>query len=174
MKNKIMKKLMAFALLLCTAGLFARGGGHGGGHGGHGGGHRGGGHRGGGHGRSGHHASGHHGGHHAGGHHGGHGRGGWGRGGWGRGGWGWNSGWGWGYGGWLWGATAAIIAGSWLYGGWTYDQWEDLAAQDPERREYFETVVQPAYQQYQQDPTSVPVRDSAANQGSTTYRYMAR
>lgn len=78
---------------------------------------------------------------------------------------GWNSGWGWGYGGWFWGATAALIAGIWLFGGWTYDEWEDLAAQDPERQEYFETVVQPAYQQYQQDPTSVPVRDSKTSTG---------
>jgi hypothetical protein len=40
-----------------------------------------------------------------------------------------------------------------------------LAAQDPERQVYFQEVVQPAYQQYQQDPSSVPVRESAADAG---------
>ena len=70
-----------------------------------------------------------------------------------------------GIGGWLWGATAALIAGIWLFGGWTYAEWEELAAQDPERQVYFQEVVQPAYQQYQQDPSSVPVRESAADAG---------
>ena len=62
------------------------------------------------------------------------------------------------------GATAALIAGIWLFGGWTYAEWEELAAQDPERQVYFQEVVQPAYQQYQQDPSSVPVRESAADE----------
>ena len=66
---------------------------------------------------------------------------------------------GWGYGGWLWGATAAIIAGAWLFGGYTWDQWQEMADEDDEKRVYYETVVTPAYQQYQQNPESIPVRD---------------
>lgn len=169
MKNS-MKKVIAIALMISSCGLLARGGGGGHGGGGHGGGGHGGGHGGGrgghgggrgGHARSGHGAHGAHG-KHAGGHgHGGHhGHGGRGHGGWGRGGYGygWGGGWGWGLNGWLWGATAAIIAGSFLYGGYSIDQWEDMADQDDEKRVYYQNVVLPAYQQYEADPTSVPVR----------------
>lgn len=74
---------------------------------------------------------------------------------------GWNNGWGWGYPAWAWGATAAIIAGSFLFGGYTYNQWAQMAAEDQEKRVYFETVVAPAYNQYQNNPDSVPVRNSA-------------
>ena len=158
--NKLVKKLMAFIMVVSTFGLFARGGHGGGGH--HGGGHRGG--RGGGHRghRAGHHG-GHHGGHKA--HHGGHGRHagyrggrGWGGRGWGRGGF-WGAGWGWGVPWWVWGATAAVVASLWYYGGYTIDQWEEMAQQDPDKKVYYETKVLPAYQQYQRNPNSVPVRE---------------
>ena len=34
-----------------------------------------------------------------------------------------------------------------------------MANQDDERRVYFQTVVAPAYQQYQEDPNSVTMRE---------------
>ena len=152
--NLCLKKLIAIVLLINSLGLCARGG-HGGGHGGggrHGGGHHGGGHH------SGHH-SGHHEYHHSGGHryhpyhHDGHG--------YNHGGW--NRNWRWGYPRWTLGATAAVVAGSFLFGGYRINQWEQMAAQNPEQRVYYETVVLPAYQRYQQDPHSVPAYDADAD-----------
>lgn len=147
----IFKRLFAGILLLLTGGLIARGG-HGG-HGGHAGHHRG------------HH--GHRGGHHGGRHHPHrishgnrmhHNRG-WHRGGWGRSGWGWGYGWGFGFPSWwLWGATAALVAGTWYYGGYTIDEWQTRAAQNPNVNNYYTTVVQPAYEQYQANPNSLQDR----------------
>lgn len=143
MKNSI-KKIIAVLLVVICPNIIARGG-HGGGHGGHGG-HHGGGHHGRGHG-----GHGHHGGHH--GHHGNRGHHGWNRGGWNRGGWGWGSGWGFGYPGWwTFGATAALLSGIWYFGGYTIDEWQERAAQNPEVNNYYTTVVQPAYYQYQANP----------------------
>ena len=153
--NSFLKKLIAVALLINSLGLCARGG-----HGGHGGGHHGGGHHGGHH--SGHHAghrSGHHG-YNRGGHHGSRGYRHYNHGGRGYHHGGWNRGWGWGYPGWAWGATAALVAGSFLFGGYSINQWQQMAAQNPEQRVYYETVVVPAYQQYQQDPSSIPSYDA--------------
>ena len=97
--------------------------------------------------------------------HGGYNRGGYGRGGYGRGyggygGWGAGRGLGFGYPGWwAWGASAALLGGLWYYGGYTIDDWQGLAAQDDQTNNYYTTVVQPAYEQYQADPSSVPVRN---------------
>ena len=136
---------MILVLLLNVCGLMARGG-HGG--------HHSGGHHGG-------HHTGHHSGHHfahRGGHHAYHG--------YGRG-YGWRTGWAWGRPGWRWGATGALIAGSFLFGGYTYSQWQRMAQQDPEKRYYFETVVLPAYKQYQQNPNSIVAVDNDGDASMT-------
>lgn len=139
-----MKKIIALAfLLLSLCGVFAHGG-----HSGHGG----------------HHA-GRHGGHHfnrRGGHYdhqyrrGGYGHR------YGRG-YGWRSGWAWGGrpGWWRLGARAATFGGLFYFAGFTYAQWQLMAQQDAAKRIYFETVVVPAYNKYQQDPNSIASYDAS-------------
>lgn len=148
MKN-IAKKLVTITLLISTFGLLEAGrGSHGGrGSGRHAGVHHGGGHHPGGHHPGGHHGAGHHGGQH-GYHHAGqyyHGGGYYGRGGWG------------GYGAGLAAGLvgAAIIGGVFYYNGYPLSYWQ---ANDPVI--YGEAMD--AYNQYQADPSSVPVRDDLA------------
>lgn len=151
-----MRKLIAGVLLISTFGLLEAGrGGHGGRGGGrHAGRHQ---HHAGGHyaySGSGHHGAGHHGGAHThtGGHgyaHGGHyhhGGGYYGRGGWG------------GYGAALAAGLvgAAIIGGMFYYNGHPLSYWQ---TNDPVI--YQEALT--AYNQYQEDPSSVPVRDDLAD-----------
>ena len=71
----------------------------------------------------------------------------------------WNGGW---YPGswWLWGASAALLGGLWYYDGLSWDDWNDYIVDNPEAADYYYTNVVPAYNQYQADPSSVPVREA--------------
>lgn len=138
MKN-IVNKIITLILVAIFPSILGGHGGHAGHHGHHGGHHR--------------HHEGHYG-HHVGHHRGHHG--------WNRGGLGWGSGWGFGYPGW-WtlGATAALLSGTWYYGGYTIDEWQKRAAQNPSVNNYYTRVVQPAYEQYQANPDLLQNQESA-------------
>jgi ABC-type taurine transport system substrate-binding protein len=53
------------------------------------------------------------------------------------------------------GAVAALASGTWYFGGYTIDEWQERAAQNPKVNNYYTTVVQPAYEQYQANPDSL-------------------
>ena len=60
---------------------------------------------------------------------------------------------------WIWGASAALLGGLWYYNGLSWDDWNDYIVDNPEAADYYNTYVVPAYNQYQEDPSSVPARE---------------